>query len=61
MHQASVIPAKAGIQSLDKASLKVDEVVSRFRGNDERLGRNTVPNDTPPAAALNCIHNPEMA
>ena len=34
LFEGPVIPAKAGIQSVDSASPKVCEVDSRFRGND---------------------------
>jgi hypothetical protein len=44
--EAVVIPAKAGIQSLDSAFPQVCRVDSRFRGNDWRFERDPIPNDT---------------
>jgi hypothetical protein len=41
-----VIPAKAGIQSVDSAFPKVCRVDSRFRGNDCDLQRPCLANDT---------------
>jgi hypothetical protein len=41
-----VIPAKAGIQSVDSVFPKVCRVDSRFRGNDRRLEWIPIPNDT---------------
>jgi hypothetical protein len=41
-----VIPAKAGIHSLDGALPKVCEVDSRFRGNDCGFERPCLANDT---------------
>ena len=40
-----VIPAKAGIQSVNSTSPKVCRVDSRFRGNDRRLLRDATPKD----------------
>jgi len=45
-----VIPAKAGIQSLDSAFPKVCGVDSRFRGNDYDMHRPRLANDTCTAA-----------
>jgi hypothetical protein len=44
--QASVIPAKAGVQSVDSAFPKVCRMDSRFRGNDRRFVRSGIPKDT---------------
>jgi hypothetical protein len=41
-----VIPAKAGIQSLDSLFLKTCGVDSRFRGNDCDFERSSLANDT---------------
>jgi hypothetical protein len=39
-----VIPAKAGIQSIGHGWAKLFGVDSRFRGNDGRFGRDSIPN-----------------
>jgi len=44
--ETPVIPAKAGIQSVDSAFPKVWEVDSRFRGNDCGLERPCLADDT---------------
>jgi len=44
--ETPVIPAKAGIQSVDSASPKVCGVDSRFRGNDCDFQRPGLANDT---------------
>jgi hypothetical protein len=52
--EKTVIPAKAGTQSVESAFAKVCEVDSRpsassgqaFRGNDSRLVNDRIPNDT---------------
>ena len=43
---SAVIPAKAGIQSVDSAFSEVCGVDSRFRGNDTRTELIPIPNDT---------------
>jgi len=45
-YETPVIPAKAGIQSVDSAFPKVCGVDSRLRGNDCGLGRPFLANDT---------------
>ena len=45
-YETPVIPAKAGIQSVDSAFPKVYGVDSRFRGNDCGLERPCLANDT---------------
>ena len=45
-HPTPVIPAKAGIQCVDHAFLRVCGVDSRFRGNDSGLERPFLANDT---------------
>jgi hypothetical protein len=50
--ETPVIPAKAGIQSVDSAFPKVCGVDSRFRGNDCDLQRPCLPNDTSTPAAF---------
>ena len=44
--EAAVIPAKAGIQSVDIAFPEACGVDSRFRGNDLPIERDPLPNDT---------------
>jgi hypothetical protein len=44
--QAVVIPAKAGIYSANLRKCAVDELNSRFRGNDRRFQRYPSPNST---------------
>jgi hypothetical protein len=44
--QAAVIPAKAGIHSANLQKCAVYGLDSRFRGNDWRLVRDAIPNDT---------------
>jgi hypothetical protein len=44
--QAPVIPAKAGIHSANPRKCAVHGLDSRFRGNDRRLVRDDIPNDT---------------
>ena len=53
-YQTPVIPAKAGIQSVDSAFLKVCGVDSRFRGNDCGLQRPCLAKDT---SAQNCYNS----
>ena len=45
-YEPPVIPAKAGIQSVDRAFPRVCGVDSRFRGNDDGLERPCLANDT---------------
>jgi hypothetical protein len=53
-YEPRVIPAKAGIQSVESAFPKVCRVDSRFRGNDDGLERPCLANDTttPPLLRL---------
>ena len=44
-NETPVIPAKAGIQSVENAFPKVCRVDSRFRGNDCGLEHRCLPND----------------
>ena len=44
--QVAVIPAKAGIHSASLRKCALDELDSRFRGNDWRFERDPIPNDT---------------
>jgi hypothetical protein len=44
--QVAVIPAKAGIQSVHGGIPRASAVDSRFHGNDRRLERYPIPNDT---------------
>jgi len=44
--QVAVIPAKAGIHPGESGRGKDCGVDSRFRGNDQRLGNDAIPNDT---------------
>src|SRR5271157_4072277 len=52
-NQTPVIPAKAGIQSVDSAFPKGCRVDSRFRGNDCGLERSCLANDITAAACGN--------
>jgi len=45
-YETPVIPAKAGIQSVDRAFPKVYGMDSRFRGNDFGVGHPSLANDT---------------
>ena len=51
-YETPVIPAKAGIQSVNSAFPKVGGVDSRFRGNDCGLERPCLANDTTTGTAL---------
>ena len=42
--EAAVIPAKAGIHSANLRKCVVDELDSRFRGNDRFFERDRIPN-----------------
>jgi hypothetical protein len=44
--EAAVIPAKAGIHSSNLQKCIAHVLDSRFRGNDRRLVRDAIPNDT---------------
>jgi hypothetical protein len=44
--QAAVIPAEAGIHSANPRKCAVHGLDSRFRGNDRRLVRDDIPDDT---------------
>ncbi len=60
----AVIPANAGIHSLNGASLAGCEVDSRFRGNDRRIEWLPIPNDTTtacPACRRNLTFTPAKA
>ena len=53
-YETPVIPAKAGIQSVNSAFPEVCGVDSRFRGNDCGLERPCLANDTTTRALVAC-------
>jgi hypothetical protein len=46
LDDVAVIPAKAGIHSANPQKCAVHALDPRFRGNDRRWIRDTIPNDT---------------
>ena len=54
--QLAVIPAKAGIQSVNRVSPQPCRVGSRLRGNDWRIDRDPIPNDSEASRAF-CLPN----
>jgi hypothetical protein len=56
--EAPVIPAKAGIQCIDRALHDPGTVDSRFRGNDCGVQRPGLANDTDTRPTGRCLFNP---